>query len=88
MLFKHWKAAAFVAISVASQVDAGFGAVTDRSNDGTASKAPNKDQFIDSLISKMSVSDLGKLDTHTRNKIEHLEWLMLCSLAAASHVRR
>lgn len=68
MLLKHWKAAAFLAISVALQVDARFEPVADRSNDGTANKAPNKDQFIDSLISKMSVSDLGKLDTHTRNK--------------------
>lgn len=67
MLFKHWKAAAFVVISVASQVDARLEPVTDRSNDGTANKAPNKDQFIDSLISKMSVSDLGKLYAHTRN---------------------
>lgn len=88
MLLEHWKAAAFVAISVALQVDASFGPVADRSNDETANKAPNKDQFIDSLISKMSVSDLGTLDAHTRNKIEHLEWLMLCSLATASHVRR
>lgn len=66
MLFRHWKAAAFVAIAVASQVDARLERA-DRSNDETASKAPNKDQFIDSLISKMSVSDLGKPDTHTRN---------------------
>lgn len=86
MLLKHWKAAAFVAISVASQVDARFERA-DRSNDGTANKAPNKDQFIDSLISKMSVGDLGKLDAHSRNKTEHLEWLMSCSLATASHVR-
>ncbi|UKZ67853.1 uncharacterized protein TrAtP1_009011 [Trichoderma atroviride] len=56
MLLKHWKAAAFLAISVASQVDARFERAD--SNDGTANKAPNKDQFIDSLISKMSVSDL------------------------------
>lgn len=66
MLLKHWKAAAFVAIAVASKVDARFERA-DRSNDGSANKAPNKDQFIDSLISKMTVSDLGKRYTHTRN---------------------
>lgn len=64
MLFKHWKAAAFVAIAVAVQVDARFERA-DRSNDATANEAPNKDQFIDSLISKMSVSDLGKLYAQT-----------------------
>ncbi|KAM0254386.1 hypothetical protein ACHAQJ_006855 [Trichoderma viride] len=61
MLLKHWKTAALVAVSVTSQVDASFlnyERQTERSNDGTANKAPNKDQFIDSLISKMTVSDL------------------------------
>ncbi|KAL7920756.1 glycoside hydrolase family 3 protein [Trichoderma austrokoningii] len=53
MLFKHWKAAAFLTISVTPQIDARF----ERANDATT-KVPNKDQFIDSLISKMSVSDL------------------------------
>lgn len=87
MLFKHWNAAALLAISVASQVDA-RSELADRNNDGTANKAPNKDQFIDSLISKMSVSDLGKLYAHSRIKIEHIAWLISCSLAAASHVCR
>jgi hypothetical protein len=63
MLLKHWKAVACLAISVASQVDASFlnfEGLAKRSNDATTNKAPNKDQFIESLISKMSVSDLGK----------------------------
>lgn len=63
MLLKHWKAAAFLAISAVSYVDASllnFEWLAERSNDGTAIKPPDKDQFIDSLISKMSVSDLGK----------------------------
>lgn len=68
MLFKHWKTASFFAISVASQIDARFERLADRSNDGTTSRAPNKDQFIDSLISKMSVSDLGKFYAHAENK--------------------
>jgi hypothetical protein len=88
MLFKHWKAAAFLAFSATAQVDAGSEPVTDRSNDGTANTALNKDQFIENLISKMSVSDLGKIYDRTRNKAEHSKWLMLCSPAAASHVCR
>lgn len=64
MLLKHWKAAALLTVSVASHVDAGFlnfDWLAERSNDGASNKAPNKDQFIDSLVSKMSVSDLGEL---------------------------
>ncbi|KAJ4861462.1 fibronectin type III-like domain-containing protein [Trichoderma breve] len=61
MLLKQWKAVALLAISVASHVDAGFlnfEGLAKRSNDGAANKPTNKDQFIDSLISKMTVSDL------------------------------
>ncbi|PTB43898.1 glycoside hydrolase family 3 protein [Trichoderma asperellum CBS 433.97] len=60
MRFKHWKTASFFAISIASQIDARFDRLADRSNDRTINSAPNKDQFIDSLISKMSVSDLDQ----------------------------
>lgn len=63
MLLKQWKAAALLAISVASHVDAGFlnfEGLAKRGNDGAANKPTNKDQFIDSLISKMTVSDLGE----------------------------
>ncbi|KKP03542.1 glycosyl hydrolase family 3 N terminal domain-containing protein [Trichoderma harzianum] len=61
MLLKHWKAAAVLAISAVLHVDAGFlnfEGLAKRSNDGAANKPTNKDQFIDSLISKMTVSDL------------------------------
>lgn len=68
MRFKHWKTASFFAISIASQIDARFDRLADRSNDRTINSAPNKDQFIDSLISKMSVSDLGRYYTHAENK--------------------
>lgn len=68
MLLKHWKAAAFLAISAASQIDARFERLAEKSNDGTAHNAPNKDQFVDSLVSKMSVSDLGKFYAHTEKK--------------------
>ncbi|KAL6874828.1 glycoside hydrolase family 3 protein [Trichoderma novae-zelandiae] len=59
MLLKQWKAAAFVAASIVSQVEAGFSnRPSTRSNDATSARPQDKTQFIDSLISKMTLSDL------------------------------
>lgn len=72
MLLKQWKAAALLAISVASHVDAGFlnfEGLAKRNNDAAATKPTNKDQFVESLISKMTVSDLGEFQT-----VEQRSW--------------
>ena len=57
MLLKHWKAAAFAAASIVSQVEAGF---LNFGRDASSTKPQNKDQFIESLISKLTLEDLGR----------------------------
>ncbi|KAK1238424.1 hypothetical protein MKX07_006570 [Trichoderma sp. CBMAI-0711] len=56
MRLKHWKAAAFAAASIVSQVEAGFW------NFGrdtlSSTRTPTKDQFIEALISKLTLEDL------------------------------
>ncbi|PTB61683.1 glycoside hydrolase family 3 protein [Trichoderma citrinoviride] len=57
MLLKHWKAAAFAAASIVSQVEAGF---LNFGRDASSTKPQNKDQFIESLISKLTLEDLDQ----------------------------
>lgn len=57
MRLKHWKATAFLAVSIVSQTEAGF---LNFGRDASSTGPQNKTQFIESLISEMTLEDLGR----------------------------